>query len=123
MIRSNAALTLQVARDELGEDIGYDRPGVVWLDGFIERRHAADPDAAAGRLVDTLGSYFGTCLAESFAGTWVSSEYGWAVQFEGSVAAHPFAKVAKQLTNGKAAGDSVLGLFDTIPALVKVARG
>jgi hypothetical protein len=116
MIRANADLVLREARENLGQDIGYDEAGVRWLDGFIQRRHDGgtrdDPDG----LSDTLGSFLGECIARSYAGRWQETEHGWAVIVDGDLAVFPFNKVHKHLADG--AAESVLSLYTGVPALI-----
>ena len=49
-------------------------------------------------------------------GQWQDTEYGWAVVIKDDFAVFPFNKVLKHLTEGD--GDSVLGLFTSIPAML-----
>ena len=114
-IEMNAELVLSVARDQLGVDVGFDRAGVEWLDGYVTRQHEdGDPDKVGG-LVSTLGSFFGQCMVKTYGGGWSEGEEGWCVRFDEKNAVFPFAKIDKHLRNGPE--DSVLGLFDTIPVV------
>ncbi len=116
-IRHNAALVQSVARDELNVDVGFDRAGVEWLDGYVSRQHAqGDADTAAG-LVSTLGSYFGECIVATFGGNWQEDEFGWGVRVGPDHTLYPFAKIEKHLLDGD--GDSVLAMFDTIPTVLR----
>jgi protein-S-isoprenylcysteine O-methyltransferase Ste14 len=114
-IRANAAMVVDVARDQLGEDVGYDEAGVRWLDGYIQRQHEQGDPAERPGLVNTLGSYLGECIVRAHGGEWAQMDGAWGVRFGDADAAFPFAKVAKQLDGG--AGDSVLGFFTAIPAI------
>lgn len=117
MIRANADLVLREARENLGQDIGYDEAGVRWLDGFIQRRHdggAVGEDPSG--LVNTFGSFLGECIAQSYDGRWQETEHGWAVIVDGDLAVFPFNKVHKHLVDG--AADSVLSLYTGVPALI-----
>lgn len=117
MIRANAEMVLAAARDDLGQDIGYDADGVRWLDGFIQRRHDGGGvgDDPSG-LTNTLGSFLGECIVRSYNGRWQETEHGWAVVVDGDLAVFPFNKVHKHLVDG--AADSVLSLFNGVPALI-----
>lgn len=115
-IRANAELVRTVARDSLGIEVAYDEPGVRWLDRYIDnQREAAAPDVRE-RLPNTLGAYLGECIRLTYGGQWVQDEMGWAVKINEHLTVYPFNKVRKQLSN--ADGDSVLGFFTTIPALL-----
>ena len=117
MIRANADLVLREARENLDQDIGYDEAGVRWLDGYIQRRHdsGAVGDDPSG-LTNTLGSFLGECIAQSYNGRWQETEHGWAVIVDGDLAVFPFNKVHKHLVDG--AADSVLSLYTGVPALI-----
>ncbi len=116
MINANAYLVVAAAQEELGRDVGFDVEGVRWLDSYIQRLHdqggVDDPEA----LCDRLGSFFGECIIQAFGGAWQETEHGWAVVLDRDLAVYPFNKALKHLTEG--ADDSVLGLFNTIPALI-----
>lgn len=116
MIHANAEMVLGIARDEFGQDIGFDKPGVVWLNGYIQGLVDAGDVDASEQLCDNLGSFLGTCIIETYGGQWQDTEYGWAVVIKDDFAVFPFNKVLKHLTEGD--GDSVLGLFTSIPAML-----
>jgi hypothetical protein len=116
MIRANAEMVLAVARKEFDPHIGFDAAGVRWLDGYIQGLVEKGDVEATEELCDNLGSYLGTCIIETYGGTWQDTEHGWAVVLDGDLAVFPFNKTLKHLTEG--AGDSVLGLFNSIPALM-----
>jgi hypothetical protein len=114
-IKQNAQLVVSIAEKQLDTKIAYDREGVAWLDGYIQRQHEhGDPKNHEG-LINTLGSFFGECIIATYGGEWQQTEYGWSVTFANQNAAFPFAKVSKHLENGSE--DSVLSMFDSIPVL------
>jgi hypothetical protein len=121
MIRANAEMVLAVARNEFQQDIGFDAAGVRWLDGYIQGLVDKGEVDTSETLCDNLGSFLGTCIIESYGGTWQDTEHGWAVVLDSDLAVFPFNKVLKHLTDG--AGDSVLGLFNSIPALIAHTSG
>lgn len=116
MIRANADMVLAVARDEFGQDVGYDEAGVRWLNGYIQALVDQGGVEASEDLCDRLGSFLGTCIIETYGGNWRDTEYGWAVVVKDDFAVFPFNKTLKHLTDGE--GDSVLGLFTSIPAMM-----
>ena len=116
MIRANADMVLAVARDEFGQDVGYDAAGVRWLNGYIQALVDQGGVEASEDLCDRLGSFLGTCIIETYGGGWRDTEYGWAVVIKDDFAVFPFNKTLKHLTEGE--GDSVLGLFTSIPAMM-----
>ncbi|MFN3744846.1 MAG: hypothetical protein ACK4TL_09085 [Hyphomicrobiaceae bacterium] len=116
MIRANADLVLAVARDEYGQSFGFDAEGVRWLDGYLQQVHEQGGVEDTETFCDQLGSFLGTCIIETYGGAWQETEHGWAVVLDGDLAVFPFNKTLKHLTEG--AGDSVLGLFNSIPALI-----
>jgi hypothetical protein len=116
-IRRNAELVVSIAHEQLNVDIGYDEAGVRWLDGYAQRQHEQGNPEIRDGLVDTLGSYLGECIIQSFGGQWAEIDGSWCVQFSEGNAAYPHNKLRKQLENG--AGDSVLSFFAAIPALFR----
>ena len=120
MIRANADLVLSVARKDFDPHIGFDAAGVRWLDGYIQGLVAQGEVDASETLCDNLGSFLGTCIIETYGGTWQDTEHGWAVVMADDLAVFPFNKTLKHLTGG--AGDSVLSLFNAIPALLGHAQ-
>lgn len=121
MIRANAEMVLAVARKEYDPHIGFDAAGVRWLNGYIQGLVDQGGVEATEELCDNLGSFLGTCIIETYGGTWQDTEHGWAVVMAGDLAVFPFNKTLKHLTEG--ADDSVLGLFNSIPALISHASG
>ena len=119
MIRANADMVLAVARDEFGQGVGYDEAGVRWLNGYIQALVDQGGVEASEDLCDRLGSFLGTCIIETYGGSWRDTEYGWAVVVKDDFAVFPFNKTLKHLTEG--AGDSLLGLFTGIPAIMDYA--
>jgi hypothetical protein len=116
MIRANADLVLAVAREDYGQSFGFDAEGVRWLDGYLQRLHEQGGVDDTETLCDRLGSYLGTCIIETYGGAWQETEHGWAVVLDGDLAVFPFNKTLKHLTEG--AADSILSLFNSIPALI-----
>lgn len=102
-------------------DFGLNRNSVAWVDGFIERQRQAkdfDPSEVEG-LVNSLGSFLGEALRASMGGewAWVETQQTIGLALTGGGVVFPFNKVRKQLVNGREAGDSIAGLFDSVLAL------
>jgi len=97
LIKRNAQLVVSIAENQLGTRVGFDRQGVKWLDGYIQRQYEHGDVANFSGLINTLGSFFGECLISTYGADWTHTEYGWSVAFDQGNAAFPFAKVAKQL--------------------------
>lgn len=117
-ILANAELVRSVAHEQLGITVGYDEAGVRWLDRYIDGQRDAASPTTRERLPGTLGSYLGECIRHSFGGDWIEDpDQGWAVQITPRLTVYPFNKVRKQLANDQ--GDSALGLYTSIPALLK----
>ncbi len=116
-LEANAELVLSLARERLGQNIGYDEPGVKWLDGYVQRQYENTDLTHRMGLVDTLGSYLGKCIVETYGGSWVRVDGVWSIVFDEKNWASPFSKVEKQLTNG--AEDSVHSFFTVIPLVFK----
>lgn len=120
-IEANARLVCRTAAEELDAEIGFDRAGVQWLDGFIQRQHNQGPGQSEnGGLADVLGCYLGQCIIATYGGSWRETATGLGVSFDPKhVVAYPLAKVRKHLQAG--ASDSVLSMFDVIPLLLDQA--
>jgi hypothetical protein len=116
-IRANAELVRKVAREQLGAEVGYDEAGVRWLDAYIDGQRRAASEEVKSKLPNTLGSYLGECILQTYGGRWVKFPEGWwGVEVNEKLTAFPFNKVQKQLENED--GDSVLGFFTAIPAII-----
>lgn len=105
-----------VAQDS-GVELSFDRASVAWTDEFIERlRYGIDETLIDGLSV-SIGAFLGECIRASYGGEWRQSEDGsWGVYFDDMNAAYPFAKVQKQLKNGKE--DSILSFYEVIPMVL-----
>ena len=115
-IVANAELVRKTAREQIGVDVGYDEAGVRWLDGFINRQRVAATEEVKAKLPNSLGCFLGECIRHTFGGEWQQHEAGPMVTINERLSVFPFNKVHKQLENEH--GDSVLGLFTSIPPLL-----
>ena len=101
---------------------GLNAESVRWVDGFIERQRQRPGFSATdvNGLVQTLGSFLGEALVACTDGQWAwdAEQQAIGIAFPSGNFVYPFNKVRKQLTNGRAAGDSIAGLFDTVQAMV-----
>ena len=116
MISANAYLVVAAAQDELGRDVGLDADGVRWLDGYVQRLHDQGGVDEPEALCDRLGAFLGECIIQAYGGRWQEDEQGWAIILDGDLAVYPFNKTYKHLAYG--AEDSVMSLFNSIPALL-----
>jgi hypothetical protein len=114
-IRANAELVRGVAARDLGVLPSFDLDGVRWLNQFIDNQAKPLSEDLQNKLVQTLGSYLGECIRETYGGVWVESTGSWAVRFSEGNEVFPFNKVWKQFENGPE--DSVLSMFSTIEHL------
>lgn len=120
-IRANAELVISLDAQQLAQTISYDEAGVLWLDGYIQRQHEEGAVANRDELTDTLGSFLGECIVQSFGGKWAEVDGPGCVRFDDRNAAYPFAKVAKHLEHGRE--ESVLSFFRAVPALFQREPG
>lgn len=112
-------------RNELGVELKYDKESIEWLDGYIERiRPELKEDSYSG-LATAFGAFVGETIIATHGGAWdYFEELGqWGVRFGEQSGAFPLSKVYKQLENGSGMGDSVLGLFNVLPAILKQNEG
>jgi hypothetical protein len=119
-IRNNADLVITTLGPESGVRFGLNRESVAWVEGFIEDQRGG---AEAAGLSPVLACFLGEAIIGAVGGTWADDPaHGLGVRFTNGDWCYPFAKVAKQFENGKAAGDGVLGFYDSCLALAKAAR-
>lgn len=83
----------------------------------MQRQHEQGDPANVRGLVNTLGSYRGKCIIETFGGAWTNENSAWIVAFDASNSVRPFTKVHKHLENGS--GHSILSFFCTIQLVFK----
>ncbi len=125
-IRANAALAIEQLgpASELGDAFGYNRDSVKWVEGFIERQRIAGGFSAATvhTLVQVLGSFLGESVIHAYGGEWRTRDGVSGVFFDDRNAVFPFAKVGKQFDQGLANGESILGFFEAIPIVFKLAN-
>lgn len=114
-ILENAELVLKHFQKLTDFEFGYDSQSVKWVDGYLNRLRANDDldEDLQKSLVNTIGSYLGQCIIESFGGEWARSDGLLGIKFGDNNWAFPFSKVEKHLTNGSE--DSIYSFFTCIP--------
>lgn len=120
-ILANARMFADFAHKELGVHIEFDEAGARWLDDYIEGLRTTVSPQTRDRLPDTLGAFLGECIRQTYGGDWMPDQGtgSWGVAITKDVMVFPIAKVAKHLSGTE--GDSVYGLFRSIPALLSHA--
>jgi hypothetical protein len=94
-IRLNTKLLKEQAAALLQKEVGCDKNGVQWLDGFIRRqRERGDANDA---LIDTLGCFYGECIRQTYGGSWLYVMGQLAIYFSEGSAAFPFSHIIKHL--------------------------
>ena len=125
-IRANSDLVVQHLSPHSDIVFGLNRASVEWVDGFIERQRKRSDldDQARSGLINRLGSFLGECIVANTKGSWayIESEGTIGVQFQNGNCVFPFNKVMKQFDNGLAGGDSIVGLFDSVLALIAAGK-
>src|SRR5581483_4504549 len=120
MIRANADLAVTTARNQLGVELLFDRHGVEWVDGHLNRIREHLSDSARAGVVNVMGSFVGECIVRSQRGEWIEKPgEGWQVRLrrQNEVTVNVFSKIEKQLAAGE--GDSILSLFDWAPLIAE----
>ena len=114
MIRENAAFAVSELGSLAGIDFGFSRESVAWTEGFIERQRESLAEEAGEGLINVLGSYLGEAIIAAVPGaSWDEDDAGrLGVRFSNGDMVFPFAKTAKQLTQGLAAGESILSFYN-----------
>ena len=107
---------LALARDHAGREIGCDEEGVRWLDSVIEEQRTHGDPAIRFDLIQVFGAFLGECIIRKSGGAWARCDETICVR-NSDGAVFPFNKVVKQFENGRAGGDSVLGMYDFYVAL------
>ena len=123
-IQANAHLAVEQLSAASGlEHFGFNEPSVKWLEGYIERQRANNPDSDfVENLSSVLGCFLGECIIQTYGGEWSDNEqYGLCVALNHGNAAFPLAKVQKQFDNGVDGGDGIYSFFATIPLLPRIA--
>jgi hypothetical protein len=116
-IQENAELARRVAQEQMKVVVDYDEAGVRWLDRYVEGQRLAASEDTKAKLPNTLGSFLGECIRQTYGGQWIQDpELGWAIRVNNKLTVSPFNKVRKHLANVD--GDSVLGLFTSISAML-----
>jgi hypothetical protein len=120
-IKANAAMVIEQMGPLSDVAFGLNEASVAWVEGFIERRRATNPD---GDLTSVLGSFLGEAIIAAAGGVWDECDNGVGVRFSEGNWAFPFAKVAKQYANGLEGGDSILSFYQiTVSDLAKGKLG
>jgi hypothetical protein len=114
-LRANADLVVRMFRENLDTELAFDRGGVEWIDGYIDRLRDSLPTEKRSGLISTLASFVGECIIRTYGGIWVEKDGWWGVQVSERIWACPFAKIEKQFENGPE--DSVASFFTCIPIL------
>lgn len=122
-IRANAELVVRELSHASGSKIGFDRDGVAYVEGFLERQRAEFPDTAR-QLVNVVGCYLGEAIIETVPGAdWAEDADGaLIVLFANGDSAYPFNKVDKQIAEGLDAGESILSFYNVCVDLVSTGK-
>lgn len=112
IIRANAELVARELSHASGGKVGFDRDGVAYVEGFLERQRAEFP-ATAAQLVSVLGCFLGEAIIEAVPGAdWAEDENGaLIVLFSNGDSAYPFNKVEKQIAAGRDDGESIFSFY------------
>jgi hypothetical protein len=123
-VKDNAAQVVAMCQPLAGFPFGYDERSVQWLEGHIERLRERGAFAREfDEHVALFGSYLGEAIIASFGGRWEESEeHPLHIALVGGATAFPFVKVAKQMQNGLADGDSIAGFFRAVPRFLEQSR-
>jgi hypothetical protein len=123
-IRANAAFVVDTLGELSGMNFGYGGGSIEWVEGFLERQRETLTDEAANRLINVIGCYLGEAIIAAVPGArWdedVDGNLG--VAFPNGDMSFPFAKVAKQLSSGRAEGDSIHSFYDVSVNYVATGR-
>lgn len=96
---------------------GFNRPSVVWVEGYIERdREHRGSEGDSKAMVDLLGAFLGECLLDAIAGEWIWDDYqqDWCVALAAGGRVFPMGKVWKLYHSGLAGGESIVSFYDVV---------
>lgn len=116
-LKEAAQGVVRVFREQFGQELTYDKEGVIALDAYIEQiRETTEPEVRDA-LVTSFGAFLGEAMIASYGGRWGQQEGRWGVLIADKIWGFPFAKVLKHFEDGT--GDSVRSFFTAVPALLK----
>jgi hypothetical protein len=115
-IAKNLSVFQQLAANLGKHELGFDRAGIEWLDGFLQLVHDRHQVEESKRYVPALGAFYGECLNWALGGNWALYQGNICVRLDIDHATFPLAKVRKQLELGRQGGESVLAWFDELQA-------
>lgn len=119
-IVANAESVVRLFREEMEIELDYDRAGVEYLAGFIDR-HRDDWQRDPDLLVNKFGSFLGECIRRQYGGCWNEDlADGQGLTLDAGITVFPFSQVRKQIA-GESDG-SVMGLFDSLPSRLAAER-
>lgn len=90
---------------------------VEQIDTYIERARAAGlPANQKEYLTDCLGALLGECILAATPGSWLWDELqrDWGLALAAGGRVFPLGKVWRQLTHGRAGGESALSFYDVV---------
>ena len=123
-IKENAALVIKSCQDLVDFEFGFDERSVAWLADYIEQLKARgffQKDSEG--FASILGCYLGEAIIATYGGYWHGDgKYPLHVVIKGDLKLFPFAKVHKQIAHGVDAGDSIAGLYRSVPAILTMTR-
>lgn len=116
-LKEAAQGVVRVFKEKLGQDLTYDKAGVIALDAYIEEIRATTEPEVRDALITSFGAFLGEAMIATYGGHWGEKEGRWGVLIADKIWGFPFAKVHKHFTDGT--GDSVRSFFTAVPALLK----
>lgn len=116
-LKEAAQSVVRVFKDQLAQDLTYDKEGVAALDAYIEQiRETTEPEVRDA-LITSFGAFLGETMIAVYGGHWGEHDGSWGVLIADKIWGFPFAKVHKHFTDGT--GDSIRSFFTAVPALLK----
>jgi hypothetical protein len=122
-IEKEATVALSAFRRLSGKGVklGFDRTSLAWVESYIDSNRETSSTSEAQAFIGLVGVYLGECVRQAYGGSWKEKDGDWGIFFNDNSAAFPFNKARKLVENGLAAGDSITGLFDVLPVILKRA--
>jgi hypothetical protein len=112
-----AELTRSIIQENAQITLHYDRDSVHWLAGYIDRMRVNTPPEDWSCMTNVMGAFLGECIIRNIGGEWALHHHVACVRFDDQHAVFPFTTVIGQFEHGSAAGDSILGTYDSTLAM------
>jgi hypothetical protein len=102
--------------------LNYDEKSIEYLEDFIERVKPNYENRDATGVINSIGAFLGQCIIINYGGAWGIDDESErdCVLFDERTKIFPFAKTAKQFSNGLE--DSIHSFYRAIPTILEMGK-